>query len=55
MVRPRLIGFLAILPVLIVLSPRIYEIAWVLFALGAALRLAPLLERQAAGSAAGCS
>jgi arylsulfatase A-like enzyme len=46
---PRLIGFLAILPVLIVLSPRIYEIAWMLFAMGAALRLASLLERRAVG------
>jgi arylsulfatase A-like enzyme len=46
---PRLIGFLAILPVLIVLSPRIYEIAWMLLAMGAAQRLAPLLERRAGG------
>jgi arylsulfatase A-like enzyme len=45
----RLIGFLAILPVLMVSSPRIYREAWVLLALGAAVRLAPMLERHAAG------
>ena len=45
----RLIGFLAILPVLMVSSPRIYREAWVLLALGAAVRLAPWLERSAAG------
>ncbi len=45
----RLISFLAILPVLMVSSPRIYREAWLLLALGAAARLAPLLERYAAG------
>ncbi len=48
-IGPRLIVFLAILPALIVLIPRIYEIAWVIFAAGAAVGLAPLLERRAAG------
>src|SRR5579871_1163630 len=45
---PRLIGFLAIVPILIVLAPQIYGWAWAVFALGAALRLAPVLERHAA-------
>jgi arylsulfatase A-like enzyme len=44
---PRLIGFLAILPVLILLSPRIYPMAWAILALGAALCLASFLERHA--------
>ena len=44
---PRLILFLTMLPVLIVLGPWIYQSAWMLFALGAALRLAPILERHA--------
>jgi arylsulfatase A-like enzyme len=44
---PRLIGFLAILPVLMVLGPRIYPMAWVLLALGTAVRLASFLERCA--------
>jgi len=44
---PRLICFLAVLPVLMVLSPRIYPMAWALLALGTALRLAPFLERSA--------
>ena len=35
----RVIGFLAILPVLMVSSPRIYREAWVLFAMGAAVAL----------------
>ena len=35
------------LPVLIVLGPRIYQSAWMLLAIGAALRLAPILERHA--------
>ncbi len=46
---PRLIGFLAILPVLILLSPRIYPKAWAILALGAALRLASFLEQHATG------
>ncbi len=46
---PRLIGFLAILPALILLSPRIYPLAWAIFALGAALCLASFLERHATG------
>ena len=46
---PRLIGFLAILPVLILLSPRIYPLAWAIFALGAALWLASFLEQHATG------
>jgi hypothetical protein len=45
---PRLIGFLAILPVLMVSSPRIHREAWVLLAQGAAVRLASWLERWAA-------
>jgi arylsulfatase A-like enzyme len=47
-IGPRLILFLTLLPVLIVLIPRIYEGAWVIFATGAAVELAPLLERRAA-------
>ena len=41
---PRLIGFLAILPVLILLVPRIYPAAWAVLAFGSALRLASFLE-----------
>jgi arylsulfatase A-like enzyme len=44
---PRLICFLAILPVLMVLSPRIYPMAWALLALGTAVRMASFLERRA--------
>ncbi len=44
---PRLIGFLAILPVFMVLSPRIYPMAWVLLASGTSVRLASFLERHA--------
>ena len=43
---PRLIGFLAILPVLILLSPRIYPMAWAILALGAVLSLASFLEQR---------
>jgi arylsulfatase A-like enzyme len=46
---PRIVLFLAILPSLIVLAPKIYETAWMVFAIGAAVRLAPLGERHAAG------
>ncbi len=46
---PRIIGFLSMLPMLILLSPRIYPIAWAIFALGAALCLASFLERHATG------
>ena len=44
---PRLIGFLAILPVFMVLSPRIYAMAWVLLASGTSVLLASFLERHA--------
>jgi arylsulfatase A-like enzyme len=44
---PRLICFLAVIPVLMVLSPRIYPIAWALLALGIAWCLVPFLERRA--------
>ena len=46
---PRLIGALAILPALLVAGPRVYIIAWAIFALGIASWLAPVLERHAAG------
>ncbi len=46
---PRLIGFLAILPVLMVMSTRIYPIAWAMLATGIASFLAPTLERTALG------
>ncbi len=46
---PRIIGFLSMLPMLILLSPRIYPIAWAIFSLGAALCLASFLERHATG------
>ena len=42
----RLVCFLAILPVLIVMSPRIYPWAWAILALGIASRLVPILERR---------
>lgn len=44
---PRMILFLAILPVLVVLLPRIHRAAWILFAIGGALQLAPVVERRA--------
>ncbi len=46
---PRLIGFLAILPVLVLVSPRIYPLALTIFAMGAAQCLASFLERHATG------
>ena len=46
---PRLIGFLAILPVFILLCPRIYPAAWAIFSLGAALCLVSFLEQHATG------
>ncbi len=46
---PRLIGLLAILPVLVVMVPQIYPLAWAILALGIAIRLAALLERHATG------
>jgi arylsulfatase A-like enzyme len=46
---PRLIGALAILPALVVAGPQVYLIAWLIFALGIASWLAPVLERHAAG------
>ncbi len=42
----RLVCFLAILPVLIVMSPRIYPWAWAILAVGIASRLVPILERR---------
>jgi arylsulfatase A-like enzyme len=48
-VGPRLIGLLAILPVLVVMIPQIYPLAWTILALGIALRLAAILERHSTG------
>jgi arylsulfatase A-like enzyme len=45
-ISPRFIGFWAVLPLLEVVSTRIYPIAWVIVALAAAFRLAPILERD---------
>jgi arylsulfatase A-like enzyme len=42
----RLVCFVGLLPVLIVISPKIYPWAWVILALGFASRLVPLLERR---------
>ncbi len=42
----RLVGFLAIRPELIVLSPRIYPWAWAILALGISSRLVTILERR---------
>ena len=42
----RLVCFLAILPVLIVMSPRIDPWAWAILAVGIASRLVPILERR---------
>ena len=41
----RLVGFLAILPALIQMSPRIYAWAWAILAVGISSRLLPILER----------
>ena len=46
---PRFICFWAVLPALVVASPRIYPAAWVVVAVGIASLLAPLLERHVAG------
>jgi arylsulfatase A-like enzyme len=48
-VGPRLIGLLAIMPVLIVMVPQIYPVAWAFLAMGVALRLSAWLERHATG------
>jgi arylsulfatase A-like enzyme len=42
----RLVCFWAILPVLFVMSPRIYPWAWAILAFGTASRLVPILERR---------
>jgi arylsulfatase A-like enzyme len=42
----RLVCFLAILPVLVVMSRGIYPWAWAILALGIAMRLVPILERR---------
>jgi arylsulfatase A-like enzyme len=42
----RLVGFLAVLPALMLMSPRIYPWAWAILALGISSRLVPLLERR---------
>jgi arylsulfatase A-like enzyme len=47
---PRLIIALAVLPALVLASPRIYVEAWLLVALGLAVRVAPVLERDPARS-----
>jgi arylsulfatase A-like enzyme len=44
---PRLIGLCAILPILLVAGPQIYVEAWLVFALGLASCLAPILEHAA--------
>jgi arylsulfatase A-like enzyme len=44
----RLVCFLAVLPALISISPRIYPWAWAILACGLASRLAPLLEHRPA-------
>ncbi|MGO9468338.1 MAG: hypothetical protein ACLQVF_29755, partial [Isosphaeraceae bacterium] len=44
----RVIGFWAVLPVLMIVSPRIYTYGWVLLAIGIASLLAMQLERRAA-------
>ncbi len=46
---PRFICFWAVLPALMVASPRIYPAAWIVVALGIALPLARLLERHVTG------
>jgi arylsulfatase A-like enzyme len=46
---PRIVGFLAVLPAFMVISSRIYPLAWVVVAAGVASRLAPVLERQPTG------
>ena len=46
---PRFVGALALLPALRVAGPQVYIIAWLIFALGIASWLAPVLERHAAG------
>jgi arylsulfatase A-like enzyme len=48
-VGPRLIGLLAIMPVLIVMVPQVYPVAWAILAMGVALRLSAFLERHATG------
>jgi arylsulfatase A-like enzyme len=48
-ISPRLVCFWAVLPLLMVVSTRIYTLAWVIVALAAAFRLAPILERSAGG------
>jgi arylsulfatase A-like enzyme len=45
----RLLGALALLPCLLVAVPQIYGAAWLLLAWGAAVSVAPALERRAAG------
>ncbi len=45
----RLISFLAVLPVLMVASTRIYPIAWVILAAGIAVLLAPTVEKHGVG------
>ena len=44
---PRLIGLLAFLPMLIVISPRVYPQAWAILALGVSSRLVSILEGHA--------
>lgn len=46
---PRLVIAMALLPALVLLLPWIHESAWFLFASGAAVRLAPAVERRATG------
>ncbi len=41
----RLIGFLAVLPVLILMSSQIYPWAWAILALGISSRVVPVIER----------
>ena len=51
---PRLISFLAVLPVLMVTSPRVFPIAWMILAAGIASCVALTLERHATDCADGC-
>jgi arylsulfatase A-like enzyme len=47
-VSSRLVCGLALLPVLIVISPKVYAWAWAILALGISLRLVPIFERRPA-------
>jgi arylsulfatase A-like enzyme len=44
----RLVGFLAVLPALMLASPRVYPWAWVILAVGISARVTPIFERRPA-------